>query len=175
MDAADYPARIETLLDELYERGESERADALVRAVTGLYGEGLARLVALLDERALRCLAADDLVANLLLLHGLHPDDLDTRIQSALDRVRPYLGSHAGGVEFLGVDEQGVAQLRLQGTCDGCPSSTATVESAIEAAVLGAAPEVVGVRVEGMVAPGPTLLQIGRAPLDCPVPEAIAP
>ena len=48
-------------------------------------------------------LVADPLVESLLLLHGLHPLDVDTRIQRALDNVRPYLGSHAGGVEYLGV------------------------------------------------------------------------
>ena len=47
-------------------------------------------------------LLADPLVESLLLLHDLHPLDVDTRIQRALDRVRPYLGSHAGGVEYLG-------------------------------------------------------------------------
>ena len=56
-------------------------------------------------------LADDPLVESLLLLHGLHPLDVDARIQRALDRVRPYLGSHAGGVEYLGVAD-GVARLQ---------------------------------------------------------------
>jgi Fe-S cluster biogenesis protein NfuA len=107
-------------------------------------------------------------VANLLMLHGLHPDDVHTRVQAALDRVRPYLGSHAGGVEFLGVDDQGVAQLQLKGSCDGCAGSAATVHNAVERAVLDAAPEVVSVHVEGVVEPKPAspgLLQIG---MHCP-------
>ena len=103
----------------------------------------------------MRRLADDELVANLLLLHGLHPDDVETRVQGALDRVRPYLGSHAGGVEFLGVDEDGVAQLQLKGSCDGCAGSAATVHNAVERAVLDAAPEVVRVHVEGVVEPKP--------------------
>ena len=56
-----------------------------------------------------RALADDVVVGSLLVLHDLHPDDVDTRIQAALDRVRPYLGSHAGGIDYLGVDEEGVA------------------------------------------------------------------
>jgi Fe-S cluster biogenesis protein NfuA/nitrite reductase/ring-hydroxylating ferredoxin subunit len=100
------------------------------------------------------------------LLHGLHPLDVDARIQRALDRVRPYLGSHAGGVEYLGVRD-GVARLRLEGSCHGCPSSTVTVQLAITGAVQDAAPEVSDVVVEGMTAPPePGLLQIGRRPDD---------
>ena len=133
----------------------------------------------MLDDDTVRRLAADPLVANLLMLHDLHPDDVESRIQQALDAVRPYLGSHAGGIEFLGVDDEGVARLRLQGSCDGCPSSSLTVQSAIERAVLEAAPDVVRIDVEGMVAPAPKtpLLQIGirRPDADgCPVPEAMA-
>src|SRR3712207_5798574 len=48
----------------------------------------------------------------------LHPLDADARIQRALDRVRPYLGSKAGGVEYLGVDDNGVVRLRLEGSCN---------------------------------------------------------
>jgi Fe-S cluster biogenesis protein NfuA/nitrite reductase/ring-hydroxylating ferredoxin subunit len=114
-------------------------------------------------------LLADPLVESLLLLHDLHPLDVDARIQRALDQVRPYLGSHAGGVQYLGVTEDGVARLRLEGSCHGCPSSTVTVQLALKGAVEDAAPEVTEVVVEGMTAPppsGPQLLQIGSRPPD---------
>ena len=78
------------------------------------------------------------------------------RVQSALDRVRPYLGSHGGGVSLLRVDEDGVAHLRLEGTCAGCPSSASTVRQALEHAVLASAPGVTSVRAEEMVEPGGT-------------------
>ena len=93
------------------------------------------------------------------MLHDLHPDDVTVRVQAALDKVRPYLGSHAGGVTFTGVDE-GVVHLRLEGSCDGCPSSAMTVQNAIEDAILAAAPDVLAVEVEGVVSEEPALLQI---------------
>jgi Fe-S cluster biogenesis protein NfuA/nitrite reductase/ring-hydroxylating ferredoxin subunit len=112
-------------------------------------------------------LLADPLVESLLLLHDLHPLDVDARIERALDQVRPYLGSHAGGVQYLGVTDEGVARLRLEGSCHGCPSSTVTVQLALKGAVEDAAPEVTEVVVEGMTdPPGPPLLQIGRRPPD---------
>ena len=129
-------------------------------AVMSLYGAGLDRIVETLDDDTVRRLADDEVVGNLLVLHDLHPDDVDTRVQRALEQVRPYLGSHAGGVSLSGVDEQGVVHLRLEGSCDGCPSSALTVKSAIEDAILVAAPDVVAVEAEGMVESGPTLLQI---------------
>ena len=169
----DVGARVEELLDALRSgtfSGAAPAAEELVRLLVGLYGDGLSHIVAALRDQGepgvamLRQLAEDPLVESLLLLHDLHPLDVDARIQRALDRVRPYLGSHAGGVEYLGVRD-GVALLRLEGSCHGCPSSTVTVQLAIEGAVADAAPEVTKVVVEGMTAPpAPALLQIGRRP-----------
>jgi Fe-S cluster biogenesis protein NfuA len=63
--------------------------------------------------------------------------------------VRPYLRSHGGSVELLGVDD-GVVRLRLEGNCHHCPSSAVTMKQTIEEAILGKAPEVAAVEVEGM-------------------------
>ena len=166
-------ARVEELLAALRTTAGGTvavAAEELVGLLVGLYGDGLGRIVAMLGEQGeagaamLAKLTEDPLVESLLLLHGLHPLDVDARIQRALDRVRPYLGSHAGGVEYLGVTD-GVARLRLEGSCHGCPSSTVTVQLAITGAVEEAAPEVTQVVVEGMTEPpGPELLQIGRRP-----------
>ena len=169
-------ARVEELLDGLRSGPPSAAlaAEELVSLLVELYGGGLEAIVALIRERGeagaaiLAAMADDPRVEGLLLLHDLHPLDVDARIQRALDRVRPYLGSHAGGVQYLGVTD-GVARLRLEGSCDGCPSSTVTVELAIRGAVEDAAPEVTEVVVEGVAAaPEPGLLQIGRRPADGP-------
>ncbi|TWD81998.1 Fe-S cluster biogenesis protein NfuA [Kribbella amoyensis] len=157
--------RIDVLLDEVQREATpavTAKVEELVRAVLSLHGAGLERLLGRLDEARTRDLLEDDLVAGLLLLHDLHPDDVGTRIQAALDRVRPYLGSHAGGIDYLGLDDDGVVHLRLQGSCDGCPGSTTTVRLTVENAVLDAAPEAVAVEVEGMVeaTPRQTLLTI---------------
>ncbi len=168
--------RIEEILGFL--RSEDDKAavaaEELVGLLVGVYGDGLGHIVAALGDAGpagtalLAQLTDDPLVESLLLLHDLHPLDVNTRIQRALDQVRPYLGSHAGGVEYVGVID-GVAQLRLEGSCDGCPSSTVTVQLAIEGAVMDAAPEVTEVAVEGVTPPAPpspALLQIGRRPAD---------
>jgi Fe-S cluster biogenesis protein NfuA/nitrite reductase/ring-hydroxylating ferredoxin subunit len=162
--------RIEALLGELRVTAGGRaagQAEELARLLVQMYGAALGRIVDALDAldpEVVRRLARDPLVGSLLVLHDLHPDDVQTRVAGALDRVRPYLGSHAGGVEYLGLDEDGVVQLRLEGSCDGCPSSLVTVRLAIEAAIEEAAPDVAGIVVEGV-----TDGHGSRSGLDAPV------
>jgi len=135
-------------------------AEELVGALMGLYGEGLERIfAAIADEGAAGLgerLTEDGVVASLMLIHGLYPVALETRVQEALDSVRPYMESHGGNVELLGI-EDGVARLRLEGSCDGCPASASTMELAIEQALQEAAPDLEGIDVEGVTAPPPAL------------------
>ena len=159
----DASERIETLLDELGQGASPsvmQRVEELLNNVLALYGAGLERVLATVGPDLVRRLADDEIVGNLLVLHDLHPDDVDTRVQRALDQVRPYLGSHAGGVTLSKVDEDGVVHLQLEGSCDGCPSSALTVAGAIEDAIAMLAPDVVAVETEGVVPRGPALLQI---------------
>jgi Fe-S cluster biogenesis protein NfuA/nitrite reductase/ring-hydroxylating ferredoxin subunit len=157
-------SRIEELLGQIRAAGDpgtAEVAEEVVRLVVELYGAGLERAVELAGPQAMERFVEDELVASLLVLHSLHPKDTETRVVEALDQVRPYLGSHAGGVELLGVDPAGVVHLRLEGSCDGCPSSTMTVKLAIERAIEEAAPEVTAVEVENLTREKePQLLQI---------------
>jgi Fe-S cluster biogenesis protein NfuA len=170
--------RIEQLLAEFGESGgeSARRAEELVRVLVGLYGAGLARIVATAQQAGvLDQLTGDSLVSSLLVVHDLHPLSTSERIAIALDEIRPYLGSHAGGVEFLGVDDEGVLRLRLEGTCNGCPSSTVTAKISIENAVRRAAPEITRVEVEGVVEAGEEVVPAGAKLLQIqPTPRHVA-
>ena len=154
-------ARVEALLDEVeaFPPPQREVVEELVSSLLDMYGDGLARIVAACDVPV-----EDELVAHLLFLHGLHPVPVSERVSKALDEVRPYLLAHGGGVELLGVAD-GVVSLRLDGACHGCPSSAVTLRSAVEDAILRAAPDVERIDAEGVVESG--LMQIEIA---CPVP-----
>src|SRR5690349_2316682 len=108
----------------------------IVHCLLEYHGSALARLISLLGragsarEPLIGRLAEDELVGSLLLLHGLHPATTEARVSEALDHVRPFLESHGGDVELAAVVE-GVVQLRLRGSCHGCPSSAATLKSRI--------------------------------------------
>ena len=149
-------ARVEALLarvEGLEDLRARDTALEMVQELLALYGEGLARVVGRVPEP--RALAEDELVTHLLLIHGLHPVPVEERVLGALDEVRPYLDSHGGAVELLGVDDNGIVRLALRGSCEGCPSSAMTLKLAIEEAVLKAAPEVERVEAEGAVASRP--------------------
>jgi Fe-S cluster biogenesis protein NfuA len=141
----------------------------LVQTLLELHGAGIERMLEMVFDAAggelIDRIADDEAVSGLLLLHGLHPLDIETRVAQALDRVRPMLHAHGGDVELLGVRE-GVVQLRLQGSCNGCSSSAATLEQAIKEAVYEAAPDVVALEVEGVTPPPAphALVQLARAP-----------
>lgn len=158
----DVGERLERLLAELrsLEPTARQRAEEAVRLVTDLYGAGLSNVLEIVveagDAPLLHKVVSDQLVSNLLVLHGLHPFDLPTRIGTALDKVRPYLASHGGDVEILDVDsEAGMVTIRLLGSCDGCPSSAVTLRMAVEDAIHEAAPEVAHIVVDGWTEPEP--------------------
>lgn len=148
--------RIDALLSASASGGivARERAEELIRLVTDLYGAGLERLMDILyqtghlQEELLTALAHDELVSSLLLVHGLHPYSVETRVEEALESVRPYLGTHGGDVELLGVTPEGTVRIRMLGSCDGCPSSSVTLKLAVEDAIETAAPEISGIEVD---------------------------
>lgn len=143
-------------LDEVADPVAQMRVQELVGTVLELYGAGLERILGILadaGEPALPirdALLDDGIVASLLLIHGLYPVPLEERVVQALDSVRPFLASHGGDVDLISVEE-GVVRLALQGSCNGCPSSAATLENALREAIEAAAPDVLGLEVEGVV------------------------
>lgn len=157
--------RLEALLHDVEALGDARaRRSALdaVRALLDLHGDVLARMLELAGPELAAAMGDDEVVGGLLLLHGVHPVSLEDRVARALARVGPYLGSHGGGVRVVGI-EDGVARLRLEGSCHGCPSSTATIRYTIEQALAEAAPELARVEVEGVAgpAPGPGFVAVG--------------
>jgi Fe-S cluster biogenesis protein NfuA/nitrite reductase/ring-hydroxylating ferredoxin subunit len=165
-------ADVERLLEEVESLPDPvarEKSTEMAAALLDLYGAGLERIVEEIaardDGELAQALAADELVAHLLLLHGLHPVPLEGRVMQALGEVRPYLESHGGNVELLAVEGAAV-RLRMEGSCSGCPSSAMTLKLAIENAIHKAAPEIEEVIAEDPAA-GPaasSLLQIEMMP-----------
>ncbi|HEX4999280.1 MAG TPA: NifU family protein, partial [Terriglobia bacterium] len=133
-------ARIEGLVAAVRSSEMEVRGPALelVRTLMELHYAGLDRMMELVSERDGAALferfAGDDNVSLMLLLHGLHPVDMERRVALALDTVQPYLESHGGRVELIEIRE-GIVRLRMVGSCNGCPSSAITVKTAIEKAI----------------------------------------
>jgi Fe-S cluster biogenesis protein NfuA len=127
----------------------------LVATLMDFHGAALARAVEILEghvpdaKETMAAIGQDPVAGGLLLMYGLHPDDLETRVNRALEQVRPDLAAHKGDVELLGI-EGSTVHLRLKGTCNGCPSSTTTFRNLIEGAIHDRAPEIDDIQVEGL-------------------------
>jgi Fe-S cluster biogenesis protein NfuA/nitrite reductase/ring-hydroxylating ferredoxin subunit len=126
-----------------------------IESILDFYGHGLSRVLRIASEAdennrpAYNAIVQDTVLRGLLLIHDLHPSDLETRLRDALNRIRPYLESHGGNVELIAL-EGDVARLRLQGACKSCASSAVTLDLAVRNAIEEACPELSGFEVEGL-------------------------
>ncbi len=173
-DAKSEGKRIQELIERISsipDPAAQQLMQECLHSLLTMYGEGWARVLQLIKNsgtegaQILDALLRDKLVRGLLLIHGLHPQDLETRVRGALDKIRPYLQSHGGNVELIKL-ENDVATLRLQGTCKSCPSSAITLELAVRQSIEEACPDLLGFEVEGVEkaeenAPGPCLAHVG--------------
>jgi Fe-S cluster biogenesis protein NfuA len=176
--------RIEALIQEisLFTNAHArETAEELMQCILDMYGEGLARILELTMQAQeagsslVGAFARDELISSLLLVHDLHPVALKTRIERALDEVRPQLVLHRGNVEFVKL-ENNVAYLRLEGSCHGCPSSTVTLKHLIEEALYKAAPDMEGLEVEGVAGTAGVAVNTSNPPgITCGVPVTFVP
>lgn len=73
-------------------------------------------------------------------------DEITAQIKELLDtRVRPAVAQDGGDIVFEGY-EDGIVYLHMQGSCSGCPSSTATLKHGIENMLRYYIPEIQEVR-----------------------------
>jgi Fe-S cluster biogenesis protein NfuA len=129
-------------------------AGELMECVMALHGSGLERILEIASELGetgeaiIRKCGRDDLVSSLLLLYGLHPDDLPTRVTRAIEQLRGFLESHAAKAELISIGDDGTLTLRLDVKSSGCGSSASGVKATFEAAIQNAAPDAPAIIIE---------------------------
>ena len=127
----------------------------LVQLLMEFHGAGLDRALEIAANsgdagmRLIDELGRDPLVSSLLVLYGLHPDDLETRVSRAVEQVLPKVQRGGGELELLGT-EDGIVRLRLGLTGHACASTGATLQSTVEEAIYEAAPDVASIVVVGL-------------------------
>jgi Fe-S cluster biogenesis protein NfuA len=175
MESQQLIQRIEELVGKVEAMSDPEaRATGveLLQSLMELNASGIERMLELTAETGaagqslIEGFARDEMVRGLLLLYGLHPLELETRVRQALDEVRPSLASHGGGVELLGIEE-GIVRVRLlsgNSNGHGCPSTATTLKQSLEAAIYDAAPDLTALEVEGLEDQSSPagLVQLGR-------------
>jgi Fe-S cluster biogenesis protein NfuA len=148
-DELTYPgvlARIGELAEELSkhpDRGVADQVMELLDWVDAFHRDGLGRLVEMIrswrGEIFLESVSADEVVGTFLGAYGLGEAaetvaEATVAVEAALEQVRPLVESHGGALEVVSVID-GVVQVRMKGTCDGCPSSSATLTFGVEQAL----------------------------------------
>ncbi|HKW74737.1 MAG TPA: hypothetical protein VJN64_04370 [Terriglobales bacterium] len=130
----------------------------LVSSVLQFHGEALAAILRTIEEKSsntpevLAALERDPLVRGVLLLHGLHSQPLEVRIDSALSEFEPTLNKYGAVAEVLRAGEEGVTiKLRIEG--HNCGSTAETVRSLLERKLAQAAPDVAELIIELPEAP----------------------
>lgn len=127
----------------------------LVQSLMDLHGAALDKALEIVAEAGepgmsiIDRLGRDSLVSSLLILYGLHPEDLESRVVRAVDRVRPQLRKQGCEVELLGVNA-GAIRLRVETGSHTCGSTLKTVQAALEGAMYDAAPDFVSLVIEGL-------------------------
>jgi Fe-S cluster biogenesis protein NfuA len=130
----------------------------LVQALMDLHGAAIERAMEILagggepGMNLIDKLGRDPLVSSLLVLYGLHPEELETRVLEAVERVKPSLRKQGCEVEVLGLTE-GVLRLRVHTGPHTCSSTARTVQSTLEGAIYDAAPDLVSLAIEGLNGP----------------------
>jgi Fe-S cluster biogenesis protein NfuA len=130
-------------------------ARELLESLMALHGAALERMLGLATEAGepgetlIRKCGSDELVSSVLLLDGLHPESVHTRIARALEKSRPFLESHSANAELVSIQEDGTVTVRLELRANGgCGSAGASVKSTLEATLQNAAPDASSIVVE---------------------------
>lgn len=138
-DIQDTFIRIGEIAEELEkhpDRQVRDRVFELLDWVEAFHREAVVRIVQMLPFEAVEQLHADPVVHHLLdtyIEDDEAPEDIDALIDEALNEIRPYVHSHGGEMEALNVDkDSGIVELRLMGSCHGCPSSSVTLTEGVE-------------------------------------------
>jgi Fe-S cluster biogenesis protein NfuA/nitrite reductase/ring-hydroxylating ferredoxin subunit len=151
MDFDKAVAELDALVETLEREGD-ERALLLLQLVDAIHRPALERIAA--GD------TSDPIAHALLQMYDIAPPADEVLVEEALDEVRPYIHSHGGQVELLGV-AGGVVELRMSGSCAGCAASAMTLKRGVEEALRNHYPgfkEVVAEEAEEQA--GPQLLQI---------------
>jgi Fe-S cluster biogenesis protein NfuA len=126
----------------------------LVQSLMDLHGAALEKALDMVAEAGepgmniIDRLGRDSLVSSVLILYGLHPQEFETRVMNAVDKVRPQLRKQGCEVELISVND-GAIHLRAETGSHTCGSTAKTLQATLEQAMYDAAPDLTSLVIEG--------------------------
>jgi len=149
-----------TQFDQMPEGPQKNACKQLVQLLMDVHGAGLDRIMEIVFENEaagpaiIDKLGQDSITSSLLLLYSLHPDDLETRLNKAVERMRPRLRKLSYSVDLLRVHE-GAVEVRVTSSASGhsCGSTARDVRTIVEDGVYELAPDVTLLEIRGLEEP----------------------
>ena len=155
-------------LDSIVDPAARSAAKQLIQLLMELHGTALERMLEVTfasgepGKNLIDQFGRDSLVSSLLVLYGLHPDDLETRVARAVERLRRALRKQGAEVEIVNAND-GTVRLGLSTNGHACGSTTQVLKTTVEEAVYEAAPDATQVVVEGLEEkPASTFVPLGK-------------
>jgi Fe-S cluster biogenesis protein NfuA len=142
-------------LNGMAESPEKARTTEIVQLLMQVHGQGLERILELVFQSGqsgndlIDCLGKDEIAGGLLLLYSLHPDSLETRVESAVRRLHARLRKMSCAIELLGV-ENGIVRVRLAPGGHACGSSATELRALVEDVLFETAPDISAVDIVGL-------------------------
>ena len=145
-------------LDSIADPAVRARAKELVQSLLDLHGAGLERILELVFKNGeggtqiIDELGRDPLVSSLLILYGLHPEELQTRVARKLEQIESKLRKLGAEAELIGT-ENGDVRVNVKIDPHACGSTARTVQTTLEGALYEAAPDLKSIVVDGLEKP----------------------
>jgi Fe-S cluster biogenesis protein NfuA len=164
VDEKDFQNRIQKIgslvhdLETIADPASRAAAKELVQLLMDLHGTGLERILEIVFQsgdagsRTVDELGQDPLVSSLLILYGIHPEELQTRVERKLEQITSKLHKMGAQAKLISVNS-GEVRLRVRVEGHGCGSTTRSVQETVEEAMYEAAPDLTSLVVEGLDQP----------------------
>jgi hypothetical protein len=146
-----------TALHSIADPAAREPARALLEVVLDLHATALARMTATIAASAdgpalLQRLAEDEATRGILLLHGLHPETVEVRVDKALEALRPQFSAFGLGLRLVESSAK-LARVRVRWiSAQPAPVDVRALRDTLEAAIIEAAPDLEMLEIEGLEA-----------------------
>jgi len=161
VDEKDFQKRVQKIgelvqqLEAIADPASRAGAKELVQLLMDLHGAGLERMLEIVFKagepggQIIDNLGRDPLVSSLLILYGIHPEELQTRIERKLEQIGSKLRKMGAEASLIGAKDGNVV-VRIKVDGHACGSTLRTVQSTVEEAMFEAAPDMKSLLVEGV-------------------------
>ena len=159
-DERDFQQRVRKIgelvqqLETVADPAVRDSAKELLQLSMDLHGAGLERMLEIIFQSheagpgIIDELGRDSLVSSLLILYGIHPEELQTRVERKLQEIESKLHKMGVGASLLGC-ANGDVRVRIQVDGHACGSTARTAQSTVEEAIYEAAPDLKSLVIEG--------------------------